>query len=99
MAIVSAELFDRWWSELQASNLVPATRTRVAEELFWGFINPDTVYTVSEIGRKWWDAFGTISTNRAKGVRGRLYRNYWFMQNYHRRAICDGRNKLLKIRV
>lgn len=99
VAVVSAEMFDRWWSELQLIELVPAVLKRVADDLFWGFINPANVYSISKIGREWWGVFGGIQTDRAKGVRGRLYRNYWSMQNYHAHAIIEGRKKLLGMRV
>lgn len=94
VAVVSPELFDLWWAELQSAELVAAVRSRVAEDLFWGFINPANVYKYTKIGKTWWDAFGSITTERAKCVRGRLYRNYWSMQSYHRLAIIQGRNKL-----
>jgi hypothetical protein len=99
VAVVSTELFDRWWAELQTSGLVPAVLTRVAEDLFWGFINPANVNNVSKIGNKWWQVFGDLQTDRAKGVRGRLYRNYWSMQNYHMHAINGGRNALNRMRT
>src|SRR5262249_20345431 len=43
VAVVSIELFDRWWSELQSIELIPAVLTKVANDLFWGFINPANV--------------------------------------------------------
>jgi hypothetical protein len=100
VSVVSTELFDRWWGELQLSKaLVPAVLTRIAEDLFWGFINPANVNNLSEIGQKWWDLFGGIRTDRAKGVRGRLYHNYWSMQNYHIHAIVGGRKELQGMRT
>ncbi len=99
VSVVSTELFDRWWAELQSSALLPPLLTRIADDLFWGFINPAIVKNVSQIGRKWWDVFGAMGTNRAKGVRGRLYRDYWAMQNYHMVAIDGGRKKLLGMRM
>ncbi len=99
VAVVSSELFDRWWTELQQSEQVPVALPRVAEDLFWGFINPVNVNSISEIGRKWWDVFGKLRTDRAKGVRGRLYRSYWSMQIYHKHAIDGGRKKLQGHRV
>ena len=91
--------FDRWWNELQQSELIPAVLTRVADDLFWGFIDPSKVYNVSAMGRKWWKIFGMLQTDRAKGVRGRLYRNHWSMQSYHIHAINGGRNTLLNQRM
>jgi hypothetical protein len=95
VAVVSTELFDHWWFELQSIELFPPDLARVAEDLFWGFINPSNVKNVSPIAREWWSVFGDIQTDRAKGVRGRLYRNYWSTQNYHAHAINGGRNILL----
>jgi hypothetical protein len=101
IAIVSGDLFDRWWAQLQlqSSRLVPAVYSRVADDLFWGFINPLNVYTVTAIGQIWWSVFGGIQTDRARGVRGRLYRDFWSMQNYHRHAIEMGRKQLQHLRV
>jgi hypothetical protein len=99
VAIVSTELFDRWWAELQVSELVPAVLTTVARDLFRGFIDPSNVNNASETGCQWWQVFGNIESERAKGVRGRIYRNHWSMQNYHRSAINGGRRKLLGMRT
>jgi len=99
VAIVSTELFDDWWSELQVCDIVPSVLTRISEDLFWGFINPANVHNVSEIGRKWWKLFGEIKTDRANGVRGRVYRNFWAMQSYHKHAIYEARKRLFNQRV
>jgi hypothetical protein len=99
VAVVSADLFDDWWSELQASDILPSVLKRVSEDLFWGFINPANVNNVSDIGRKWWRLFGEIKTERASGVRGRVYRNFWSMQSYHMHAINEARKTLLNQRV
>jgi hypothetical protein len=99
VAIVVPDLFDTWWTELQSCQLVESSRRRVADELFWGFINPDTVKDCSKMGETWWELFGNLSTDRARGVRGKLYRTYWSMQNYHKRAIVKGRDKLLMKRT
>jgi hypothetical protein len=98
VAIISVELFDRWWAELQSSDLFPPDRAKVADDLFWGLINPANVYRISEIGKKWWKVFGNFPTERARSVRGRVYRNFWSMQAYHRRAIDGGRKRLLNVR-
>jgi hypothetical protein len=95
LAIVSPELFDSWWTELQSSGLVQAVRETVAHDLFWGFINPSNVRDVSEHGSRWWRMFGSLRTDRAAGVRGRLYRTFWSMQSYHKLAIYRGRQELL----
>lgn len=93
-AVVSGEIFDQWWAELQSGGLDEATRSVVARDLFFGFINPASVRDVSEHGSKWWRVFGDLHTDRAHGVRGRLYRNFWSMQSYHRLAVIRGRQKL-----
>lgn len=98
IAVVSAELFDAWWSELQSAGLDPAVRENVSRDLFWGFINPANVRDASEMGETWWQLFGTLRTERAAGIRGRLYRNFWSMQSYHRLAIFWGRERLLRER-
>lgn len=94
IAIVSPELFDLCWHELQYNPPTRATRERIADDLFWGFINPANVYKVSKVVRKWWDVFGKTETPHANGVRGRLYRDYWSMQAYHTLAINRGRDAL-----
>jgi hypothetical protein len=94
IAIVSPELFDRCWHELQSNPPVREIRERIAEELFWGFINPANVYKTSKVVSRWWDVFGNMRTDRAHGVRGRLYRDYWSMQAYHTLAINRGRDAL-----
>jgi len=98
VAVISAELFDAWWSELQSAGLDPGVRETIARDMFWGFINPSNARDVSEAGICWWRAFGGIRTDRAKGVRGRLYRTFWSMQSYHRLAVFHGRSKLLNER-
>lgn len=95
LAVVSPELFDQWWTELQTSGLDEPTRTVVSRDLFFGFMNPANIRDVSSCGMKWWQVFGGIKTDRAQGVRGRLYRNFWSMQSYHRLAVVWGRQRLL----
>jgi len=94
LAIVSPELFDVWWTELQSAGLELAVRETVSRDLFWGFINPASVRDVSDCGAKWWRLFGGLRTDRAAGVRGRLYRTFWSMQSYHKLAIWHGREEL-----
>ena len=95
MAVVSSELFDKWWRELQQERIDDeADRSRLAEEVFYGFINPWTVRKYSKTANDWWDGFASINTKLALKVRGRLYRTYWAMQGYHRKAIMDARFKL-----
>lgn len=94
IAVVSSELFDVWWSELQSRGLEPAVRETVSHDLFWGFINPANVRDASDYGAKWWQLFGGLRTERAAGVRGRLYRTFWSMQSYHKLAIFRARQEL-----
>ena len=70
-------------------------RSDVSRDLFWGFINPAHVREIPQHGTRWWQLFGEMNTNRAAGVRGRLYKNFWSMQSYHRLAIYHGREKLM----
>ena len=74
-------------------------RQAIAEDLFWGFINPFKVYELTETGDKWWRLFGGLQTDRACGVRGRVYRTYWNMQNYHKHAILGGHEILKGMRT
>ncbi|MFL5329983.1 MAG: hypothetical protein ACJ8C4_13845 [Gemmataceae bacterium] len=95
VAVVSAELFDSWWLDLQSCGLDQSARDEISEDIFWGFISPDNVGSNSRFKRKWWKLFGDFETDYANGVRGRLYRSYGAMQNYHLHAINGGRRELL----
>lgn len=93
-AVVSPELFEAWWTELQTAGLDEATREIVSRDLFFGFINPANVQNAGRIGAAWWNTFGTLRTDRARGVRGRLYKSFWSMQSYHRLAVVYARADL-----
>lgn len=95
VSVISPEILESAWNELQSASLDPSVRATIARDLFWGFINPANIRDVSDHGNRWWRAFGDLRTDRAVGVRGRLYRNFWSMQSYHRLAIYAGREKLL----
>lgn len=95
VAVISPEIFEMTWNELISAGLDPALRQTISRDLFWGFINPAHIHSVSTQGELWWNAFGSIKTDRAKGVRGRLYRSFWSMQSYHRIAVFQGRERLL----
>lgn len=95
IAIVHEPLFELWWSEIRdADQDVITMRDTVVENIFNGFIDPQYVNRATEIGSIWWETFGKIETNRAKGVRGRLYKNHWAMQRYHREAIVQAKAQL-----
>jgi hypothetical protein len=95
VAVVSPELFDMAWSELQSAGLAAEVRSQISNDLFFGFINPAAIRDLCDFGGKWWTTFGGMKTDRAKGIRGRLYRNFWSMQSYHKLGIYSGRTKLL----
>ena len=94
IAVSSPELFEAWWTELQTAGLDQDTRELISRDLFWGFINPANVQDVPNYGTKWWLLFGGLQTDRAHGIRGRLYKNMWSMQSYHRLAVLGGRRML-----
>jgi len=96
IAVISPELFEACWTELQTVGLDEPTREAVSRDLFWGFINPATIQNASQIGASWWSTFGALRTDRAKGIRGRLYKSFWSMQSYHRLAIVYARSNLLR---
>lgn len=98
LAVISPEIFDNWWSELQSVSIDQNIRFALSRDLFWGFINPAIARDCSTLGQKWWDTFGAIRTDRAAGVRGRLYRTFWSMQSYHRLAIYGGHKRLVEER-
>ena len=94
VAVIAPEIFDAWWTELQSTKLSPQIRSELSRDLFWGFINPAASRTLCAHGSLWWRAFGELRTDRAAGVRGRLYRNFWSMHSYHRVAITAARSRL-----
>ena len=95
IAVISPELFESWWTELQSIALDTETRSAVSRDLFWGFLNPALLRDVGQNGPKWWGLFGALRTDRARGIRGRLYKNLWSMQSYHRIAVVEGHNRLV----
>jgi len=97
---VSLQLFNKCWVELQER--APLNTSELASELYWGFFNPATIrnmYSREHMRHKfadtWWTIFGSITTDAAQGVRGRLYRSLWEMQNYHKRGITLAKDRLL----
>jgi len=98
IAVVSPELFEMCWTELQTSGLDPDSRALISRDLFWGFFNPANIQDKCDFGRTWWDLFGHLRTDRAHGIRGRLYKNYWSMQSYHKLSIVRARQQLLEER-
>lgn len=93
-AVISPDIFEVWWTELQTGSLDEESRGLISQDLFWGFINPANVPESSEIKKSWWKVFGGLKTDRAKGVRGRLYKSFWSMQSYHGLAVKQGRYQL-----
>ena len=95
IAIIHEPLFELWWSEIRDVDQDAMTsRDAVIENIYNGFIDPQYLNRTTEIGIAWWETFGKIETNRAKGVRGRLYKNHWAMQRYHRDAIVRAKAQL-----
>lgn len=92
--IVVEALFNKCWNELRDGRVDPKIEGQMAADIYWGLINPHLVRDLTEFGKKWWQVFGAIKTDRGRGVRGRLYRDFWSMQSYHLRGIADARRKL-----
>lgn len=100
VAVLHEGLFDNWWHELvQPKNRRKGDRKRIAADLLNGFINPDAVRQATAIGRKWWHLFGGTGETPFDRVRGRIYRDPFFMQNYHRLSIIRCRHKLMGART
>ncbi len=96
IAVLLPELFDRWWIELVAPAVALGERRRdIADHLLNGFINPQFVRNSTNTGKRWWELFGNLDGGNLKRVRGRIYRDHQFMQNYHRLSVIRGREKLL----
>jgi hypothetical protein len=94
VAVLLPELFDRWWLELVEPRVVLGNRRIIAGHLLNGYINPQLVRDSTTIGREWWRIFGTSTATGFKKVRGRIYRDPQFMQNYHRLSVIRGRETL-----
>ncbi len=95
IAIVHEPFFELWWSEIRKADQDAMTkRDTVVENIFNGFIDPQYVNRATRIGEVWWETFGKIETKRAKGVRGRLYKHHWAMQQYHLNAILAAKSQL-----
>ena len=95
VAIVLPELFDRWWLELVGPRTdLGGRRATVADDLLNGFINPRYVRESTITGKRWWELFGKSNAGGLTKVRGRIYRNPQFMENYHRLSVIRGRDKL-----
>jgi hypothetical protein len=99
VAILLPELFDRWWLELVDPRIVLGKhRSDIAEHLLSGFINPHVVRASTATGKRWWQLFHDLDAGGLKRVRGRIYRDPQFMQNYHRLSVIRGRDWLLGAR-
>lgn len=94
IAILLPELFDRWWFELVDPRVIHRRRGLIANHLFNGYINPKLVHVSTNTGRKWWGLFGKFAAGGFRKVRGRIYRDPQFMENYHRLSVIRGREKL-----
>lgn len=95
LAIIHSELFDRWWSEIRMVDTeISQLNQNVVDNIFYGYIDPQHVRKNTEIGKVWWATFGKIKTERAKAIRGRLYRTHWAMQQYHSNAILKAKAQL-----
>jgi len=100
VAILHSELFDRWWLELVDPRvLLRERRIDIADDLLNGFISPQFVRESTTTGKKWWKLFGASAAGGFKKVRGRIYRDPQFMQNYHRLSVIRGREKLRDARA
>jgi hypothetical protein len=95
VAVLLPELFDRWWLEMVHPKVsLGEGRVDIADDLLNGFISPQFVRDSTEIGRRWWRLFGQFTSGDFSKVRGRVYREPQFMQNYHRLSVIRGREKL-----
>jgi hypothetical protein len=100
VAILLPELFDRWWLELADPRVaLGKNRANIADHLFDGYINPQIVREFTSTGKEWWRLFGRFTAGGFNKVRGRIYRNPQFMQNYHRLSVIRAREKVLGARA
>lgn len=96
VAIICSELFDRWWDQLaHPQTTLGIDQSDIAQDLLHGFISPNRSHWSTEIGGKWWEMFGRLEIQGFRKLRGRIYRNAQFMENYHRRAVIGGREHVL----
>jgi hypothetical protein len=95
VAVLLPELFDRWWIELaDPRTTLGDCRRRISQHLMNGYINPSIVRDITTIGKRWWKLFHNFPAIGVSKVRGRIYRNAQFMQNYHRLSVTRGRARL-----
>ncbi len=102
MAIISPDIFDRFWKELYDFNIKLTYRTEKEEKQYYrfldyffkGWLRPD-VFPFSYVGRKeWLDFFKSISYGEFGDhkITGAVFRDWGFYEAYHTSNIREIRN-------
>ena len=103
VAIISSDIFDRFWKELYDFNIKLTDRTveqekqyyRFLDYFFKGWLRPD-VFPFSYVGQKeWLDFFKSISYGEFgdhRKISGAVFRDWGFYEAYHTSNIREIRN-------
>ncbi len=97
VVIVSASLFDHIWQEVHYYWDHGGYWERSLDfkaYLFMGWIRPDKLPPAAsfDLANDWWDFFNYLSSTRKYSVYkivGALYRNWYFLEAYQKRAISS----------
>jgi len=103
LAVVSDELFNAAWNELLEMEfdwykLSQPERDAINDNyktIPRGFVSPERL-PKNNFKEKWWQVFSTLS-NKSKyehrKIRGRLFKNWWFVEKYYSIQISNIKNK------
>lgn len=92
MLLVDAELFDCVWIDLvsltgeQYRKIEWRTREHLRDQIYWGWLVPDTLAPATRVARPWFEAFHGLSRHvefAGRTVAGRLYRTWDHARAYH----------------
>ena len=94
VVIVSSELFDIGWHELlkldfKYHKLKTNDRESLKdcyETMHRGYVSPDRLPVGMDFSKRWWKIFSELSSCEEyeyRKVRGRLFKNWWFVEKYY----------------
>ncbi len=93
VVIVSAKLFDEFWSILYKywlQNIIWSEEKIFKDYLFQGWIRPDKLPNSSDLSKKWWEFFRQLTSSNKFGpykISGALYKNWEFIEEYQKAAV------------
>lgn len=94
LVVVSSELFDRAWHELLKFELSSKASTQIGSERLRqsyktipnGIISPERLPENLNFSKIWWKIFSELSNQNKyhkKKIRGRLFKDWWFVEKYY----------------